>query len=187
MNHHKRHLQKQSNNLTLTLTDSCWGESYQNVLQYYNFIADLSEINFRFHTTHCTTADFVGRRVWIYHLQKASNSLTLTNSCWGNRIKMFYSITILLPTPPRSTLDSTPPISNVFGWFCRKKEIEDTKGVIRIRKSKRYNTMAKTEKDKRTNNDLQNIRHKTKHRVTRIPLKTEGELRCFYIVYVVFY
>jgi hypothetical protein len=33
-------------------------------------------------------------------------------------------------------------------------------------------------KDKRTNNDLQNITHKTKDRVTRTPLKTGGELRC---------
>jgi 4-diphosphocytidyl-2C-methyl-D-erythritol kinase len=30
--------------------------------------------------------------------------------------------------------------------------------------------------DKRTNNDLQNITHKTKDRVTRTPLKTGGEL-----------
>jgi len=33
-------------------------------------------------------------------------------------------------------------------------------------------------KRKRTNNDLQNITHKTKDRVTRTPLKTRGELRC---------
>ena len=33
-------------------------------------------------------------------------------------------------------------------------------------------------KDKRTNNVLQNIIHKTKDPVTRTPLKTEGELRC---------
>ena len=33
-------------------------------------------------------------------------------------------------------------------------------------------------KRKRTNNDLQNITHKTKHRVTRTPLTTRGELRC---------
>ena len=31
---------------------------------------------------------------------------------------------------------------------------------------------------KRTNNDLQDIAHKTKDRATRIPLKTRGELRC---------
>jgi hypothetical protein len=31
---------------------------------------------------------------------------------------------------------------------------------------------------KRTNNDLQNITHKTKDRVTRTPLKTGGKLRC---------
>jgi len=33
-------------------------------------------------------------------------------------------------------------------------------------------------KDKRTNNDLQNITQKTKDRVTRTPLKTGGELLC---------
>ena len=37
-----------------------------------------------------------------------------------------------------------------------KKEFEDTKGVIIIRKSEDTNTMAKRKKDKRTNNDLQN-------------------------------
>jgi len=43
--------------------------------------------------------------------------------------------------------------------------------VIRIRKSKKdrqYNGHKK--KDKKTNNDLQNITHKTKDRVTRTPL-----------------
>jgi len=33
-------------------------------------------------------------------------------------------------------------------------------------------------KRKSTNNDLQNITHKTKDRVTRTPLNTRGELRC---------
>jgi hypothetical protein len=33
-------------------------------------------------------------------------------------------------------------------------------------------------KDKRTNNDLQKITHKTKDRVRRTPLKTRGELGC---------
>ena len=36
--------------------------------------------------------------------------------------------------------------------------------------------MGKRKKDKRTNNDLQNITHKTKDRVTRTPLKTGGGL-----------
>jgi len=35
------------------------------------------------------------------------------------------------------------------------------------------------QKKKKVKNDLQNITHKTKDRVTRTPLKTEGELRCF--------
>ena len=34
------------------------------------------------------------------------------------------------------------------------------------------------EKDKRTNNDLQDITHKTKDRVTRTPLITGDELMC---------
>ena len=38
--------------------------------------------------------------------------------------------------------------------------------------------MAKQKKDKRTNNDLQNITQKTKDRAPRTPLKTGGELRC---------
>ena len=53
-----------------------------------------------------------------------------------------------------------------------KEKFEDTRGVIRIRKWKkdrRHNCQKK--KDKRTNNDLQNITHKTKDRVTRTPLK----------------
>ena len=46
------------------------------------------------------------------------------------------------------------------------EEFEDTKGVIRIRiskKNRQHNGWKK--KDKRTNNDLQNITHKTKDRV----------------------
>jgi hypothetical protein len=33
-------------------------------------------------------------------------------------------------------------------------------------------------KRKRTNNDLQNITHKTKEKITQTSLKTRGELRC---------
>jgi hypothetical protein len=59
----------------------------------------------------------------------------------------------------------------------RKEEFEDTKGVIRIRISKKNRQHSgQKKKYKRTNNDLQNI-HKTKDRVTRTPLKTRGELR----------
>ena len=47
------------------------------------------------------------------------------------------------------------------------EEFEDTKWVIRIRKSKKDGYH---KKDKRTNNDLQNITHKTKDRVTQTPL-----------------
>ena len=63
--------------------------------------------------------------------------------------------------------------------MCYVEEFEDTKGVIRIRKSwkgRQHNDQKK--KDIRTKNNLQNITHKTKDRVTRIPLKTRGDLRC---------
>ena len=51
-----------------------------------------------------------------------------------------------------------------------KEEFEDTKGVIRICKSKdrQYNDQKK--KDKRTINHLQNITHKATDRVTQTPL-----------------
>ena len=45
------------------------------------------------------------------------------------------------------------------------------------KKDRQHNDQKK--KVKRTNNDLQNITHKTKDRVTRTRLKTEGERRCF--------
>ena len=51
--------------------------------------------------------------------------------------------------------------------------------VIRICKSKedrQYNSQKK--KNKRTNNDLNKIIHKTKDQVTRTPLTTRGELGC---------
>jgi hypothetical protein len=50
-------------------------------------------------------------------------------------------------------------------------EFEDTKGVIRILKSmKNRQHNGQKKKHKRTNNDLQNITHKTKDRVTRTSL-----------------
>jgi len=55
------------------------------------------------------------------------------------------------------------------------KEFEDTKGVIKIRKSKNRQHNGQKKKDKRTNNDLQNTTQKTKDRATRTPLKTEVE------------
>ena len=62
------------------------------------------------------------------------------------------------------------------------EEFEDTKEVIRVRKSKKdrqHNGQKK--KDKRTNNDLQNITHKTKDRVKKNmnPTKNRRELMCF--------
>ena len=53
-----------------------------------------------------------------------------------------------------------------------EEEFQYTKRVIRIRKSKKD----RHQKSKRTNNDLQNISHKTKDRVTQTPLKTGDEL-----------
>ena len=53
------------------------------------------------------------------------------------------------------------------------EKFEDTKGVIRSRNSKdrQHNTMVERKKDKRTNNDLQNITQKTKDRAIRVITK----------------
>ena len=56
------------------------------------------------------------------------------------------------------------------------KELEDTKGVIRIRISKKdrqHNGQKKKDKQRSTKHT-----QKTKDRVTRTPLKSGDELRC---------
>ena len=56
------------------------------------------------------------------------------------------------------------------------EKFEDTKGVIRIRISKKdrqHNVQKK--KDKGTNNDLQNTTQKTKEQTTQAPLRHGGE------------
>ena len=49
--------------------------------------------------------------------------------------------------------------------MCIQEELEDTKGVIRIRKSKDRQHNDQRKNDKRTNNYLQNTTQKTKDRV----------------------
>ena len=78
-------------------------------------------------------------------------------------ILFFLNVTAL----PFSCTFSDIKIKVVF----LKEEFEDTKGVIRIRKSKDRQHNGQTKKDLRTNNDLQNITHKTKDQVTRTPIK----------------
>jgi hypothetical protein len=66
------------------------------------------------------------------------------------------------------------PITNLT-W----EEFEDTKGVVRIhisKKNRQHNGQKeKVQKDKQLSTKHT---HKTKGRVTRIPIKTEGEFRC---------
>ena len=50
---------------------------------------------------------------------------------------------------------------------------EETKGIIRNRKSKKDWQYNGNKKDKRINNVLQNIAQKPKHLAPRTPLKTE--------------
>ena len=59
-----------------------------------------------------------------------------------------------------------------------QEKIEDTTGVSRIRKSKKDRRYGQNEKDKRTNNNLQNTTEKTKDRVTQTSLKTGCEFMC---------
>ena len=59
------------------------------------------------------------------------------------------------------------------------EEFEDTKGVIRIRKSKKdRQSNDQKEKEQKDKKDLQNTTQKTKDWATRTSLKTVGELRC---------
>jgi hypothetical protein len=70
-------------------------------------------------------------------------------------------------------------ISAVSETWSYWQDVEDTKGVITIGKSKKnrkHNDQKK--RDKKTNNDQQNITQKTKDRVTRNPVKTGVELGC---------
>ena len=57
----------------------------------------------------------------------------------------------------------------------KQDQLEDTKGVIRIRKSKKNRQhIGRKKTDKRTNNDLQNTTHTIKDQVTRTQLKIGG-------------
>ena len=73
--------------------------------------------------------------------------------------------------------------------FCThvQEDFEDTKGVIKIHKSQMYRQHKDyKEKDKRTNNDVQNTTQKTKDRAGRITQnrwhktkQKQGDLRVF--------
>ena len=59
----------------------------------------------------------------------------------------------------------------------KRQTIQWTKEKDRQYNGQRKKTDNTMDKRKRTNNDLQNITHKTKDRVRRTPLKTRGEVR----------
>ena len=66
------------------------------------------------------------------------------------------------------------PSSRYNGYASTKKEFEDAKGAIKIRKQKDRQCNGQKKNDKGTHNDLQSITHKTKDRVARTPLKPRG-------------
>jgi hypothetical protein len=72
------------------------------------------------------------------------------------------------------TLANTLPPFLKTHWILQIEELEDIKGVIRIRTSKDRKHNGQKKKDKRTNNDLQNITQKTKDRATRNTTKIRG-------------
>ena len=59
-----------------------------------------------------------------------------------------------------------------------KKEFEDIKRVIRLRKLKDRQYNGQKENRQKDKQRSKKHTHKTKDRVTRTPLKTRGELRC---------
>jgi hypothetical protein len=58
----------------------------------------------------------------------------------------------------------------------KQEEFEDTKGIIRIRISKKKTTQRPNEKVQRGKQRSTKHTYKTKDRVTQTPLKTGGEL-----------
>ena len=60
----------------------------------------------------------------------------------------------------------------MFDFICIGKQLEDTKGVIRNRKSQDIQHNDKKKLDKRANNYLQNTTRKSKYGATRNPLKS---------------
>ncbi len=80
------------------------------------------------------------------------------------------------------------------GIYMQAEEFEDTKGVIQIRKSKNNRQTTQWPKEKGQKDKQRSIKHthKTKDRVTRIPLKSgvksgapEGWAVETYILYIV--
>ena len=63
--------------------------------------------------------------------------------------------------------------TGIYGYHRFKEKFEDTKGVIRSRKSK-----DRQHNDQKKKNNLQYITKKTKDWATRTPLKTRDKLRC---------
>ena len=63
--------------------------------------------------------------------------------------------------------------ANLISAYAHYEEFEDTKGVIRMRISKK-NRQHRVQKDKQRSTKHT---YTTKDRVTRTPLKTSGELR----------
>jgi len=99
------------------------------------------------------------------------------SSKWNGMIRIQYSSTNINVNQNNTTRTQTINKHNQVGRL--EEEFEDIKVVIKIRKSKKdrqHNDQKKN--DERTNNNLQNITHKTKDRVTRTPLKTGDEHKC---------
>ena len=86
--------------------------------------------------------------------------------------------TSLQHVQPKLSLYNNITITRSYSLECYNslkqeyKSTEDTKGVIKICKSKDRQQNGKKKRDKRTNNDLRNTTQKTKDRATRTPLKT---------------
>ena len=83
-----------------------------------------------------------------------------------NRMFVFYDF-----LPPRHA--KVRIVVGVYGMkkYYLQEQFKGTKEVIRILKSNNRHHNGQKKKDKRTNNDLQSITHKTKDRVTRVPLR----------------
>ena len=110
--------------------------------------------------------------LWSFDLH-GNHNIQLTTRCWEHRELQGWNLHYMV----FYYFISLHVICFLYCWIScvfidtDANIYEGIKKVIRIRKTKKNR---QKKKDKRTNNDLQNITQKIKDRVTRIPLKTGG-------------
>ena len=147
-----------------TLLYACFAALKNWYMQGVPFACDCSLNVFKFVELFCPTSHQVQRNLILV---SADNVRALYLSCNVTQSKTTATLSKKIRNNRRS---------DNFVRCSLWEKLEDTKGIIIIRNSKKDRQYSVQRK--RTNNDIQNTKQKTKDRATRIPLKTGGEIRC---------